>query len=109
MKSSTQQHRIGASDGDALRKHAQAASEMLKAISNPHRLMILCALVKREHSVGELGERVDLSMSALSQHLAVLKRQGLVSTRREAQSIFYSLADNDIQILMHCLHEIYCG
>lgn len=94
--------------GTALREHALAASQLLKAVGNPMRLMILCALVDSEHSVGELRTFIDLSMSALSQHLAVLKREGLVNTRREAQTIYYSLADHEVRELMECLHRIYC-
>jgi DNA-binding transcriptional ArsR family regulator len=94
--------------GTALREHALAASQLLKAVGNPMRLMILCALVDGEHSVGELRAFIDLSMSALSQHLAVLKREGLVYTRREAQTIYYSLADHEVRELIKCLHRMYC-
>lgn len=91
-----------------LHQHAEAAARLLKAVGNPNRLMILCTLVEGEHSVGELNALVDLSPSALSQHLAVLKHQGLVATRREAQTIYYSLEDSEAQELMACLHRIYC-
>lgn len=94
--------------GKALRKHAEAATQLLKAVASPARLMILCALVDDEHSVGELSTAIDLSMSALSQHLAVLRREGLVHTRREAQTIYYSLADHEVRVLITCLHKIYC-
>ena len=98
-----------ASGGRKLRQHADAAARLLKAVGNPNRLMILCTLVEGEHSVGELNPLVDLSPSALSQHLSVLKHQGLVRTRREAQTIYYSLEqDSEVQELMACLHRIYC-
>jgi len=92
----------------ALHQHAEKASQLLKAIGNPARLMILCTLVQDELSVGELNNRVDLSQSTLSQHLAVLRREELVSTRREAQTIFYSLRSDEVRLVMQCLYKIYC-
>ncbi len=77
---------------DVLRNNADAASSLLKTMGNPHRLMILCHLAHGERSVGELERELELSQSALSQHLARLRKQGLVQTRRKAQMIFYSLA-----------------
>ncbi|MFN3700624.1 MAG: ArsR/SmtB family transcription factor [Alphaproteobacteria bacterium] len=85
----------------------QAAS-LLKALSNEKRLLIMCALSKGERSVGELEEIVGLSQSALSQHLARLRRDGLVKTRREAQTIFYSSHDMASKKILDCLKEIYC-
>lgn len=102
----TKKETINASE---LREHAEAASSLLKTIGNPVRLMILCALVQGELTVGELNERIDMSQSSLSQHLAVLRREGLVRTRREAQSIFYSLESVEVKSVMACLHNIYCG
>ena len=95
--------------GSELHEHAEAASLLLKAIGNPARLMILCTLFQGEFTVGELNERIDMSQSNLSQHLAVLRREGLVRTRREAQTIFYSLESVEVQTVMACLHKIYCG
>ncbi len=87
---------------------AQAAADLLKAMANPQRLRVLCLLAEGERSVGEINAAVDLSQSALSQHLAVLREQGLVQTRREAQSIRYSLVAGPVTRLIHALHEIYC-
>ena len=84
------------------------AAGLLKALSNEKRLTIICALYKGEKSVGELEEIVGLSQSALSQHLARLRRDGLVDTRREAQTIYYSMQDKATQSLLKCLSEIYC-
>lgn len=95
-------------DVEALRKHSSAAARWLKALANEHRLMVLCALVSGELSVGELNERVPLSQSALSQHLAVLRRDGLVDTRRESQTIYYSLADTDASKVITLLHGRFC-
>ncbi|WP_374380005.1 ArsR/SmtB family transcription factor [Thermomonas sp.] len=96
-------------DPEAMRAHAADASRLLKALANDKRLMLLCLLVEREHSVGELNARVALSQSALSQHLAVLREDGLVSTRREAQTIYYSLAAGPAQQVIATLHDLYCG
>ena len=71
--------------------------------------MILCMLSEKERSVGELNEVVPLSQSALSQQLARLRDQGLVSTRRESQTIYYSLVDGPANKVIHLLHDLYCG
>ena len=96
-------------DPAAMRAHASEAAQLLKALGNEKRLMILCLLVDAERSVGELNALLDLSQSALSQHLAVLRDDGLVLTRREAQSIVYSIAPGPAQHLLHTLHAVYCG
>lgn len=96
-------------DPEAMRTHATKAAQLLRVLANEKRLMLLCLLVEGERSVGELNARVDLSQSALSQHLAVLREDGLVETRREAQTIYYSLADGPAQTIIEALHGIYCG
>ncbi|MBS0215940.1 MAG: winged helix-turn-helix transcriptional regulator [Proteobacteria bacterium] len=96
-------------DPEAMRAHAGEAAQLLRALANEKRLMLLCLLVEGERSVGELNARVDLSQSALSQHLAVLREDGLAVTRREAQTIYYSLADGPAQAIIATLHGIYCG
>jgi DNA-binding transcriptional ArsR family regulator len=88
--------------------HAGEAAGFLKALGNEQRLLILCSLLENPLSVGELNERVDLSQSALSQHLALLRDAGLVETRRESQSIFYSLPAGPVMQVMALLQEIYC-
>lgn len=93
---------------DDLRQNAQKASELLKAMSNEKRLMILCYLAGGEKAVGEMETLVGLSQSALSQHLARLRRDGLVKTRRASQTIYYSLAGGDAQAVMETLYGIYC-
>ncbi len=89
--------------------HAEAAAALLRALASSQRLLILCALAGGERSVGELNAGVDLSQSALSQHLAVLRAEGLVTTRREAQTIHYSLAEGPALTVVRVLHSIYCG
>ena len=92
-----------------MRAHAADASRLLKALANEKRLMLLCLLAEGERSVSELNTRLDLSQSALSQHLAILRDDGLVTTRREAQSIYYGLAQGPAQRVIDTLHDIYCG
>ena len=96
-------------DPSAMRRHAGSATQLLTALANEKRLMILCLLAEGERSVGEINALLDLSQSALSQHLAVLREEGLVDTRREAQSIFYSLAPGPAFQVIHTLHGIYCN
>lgn len=89
--------------------HADDAAQLLRALANPHRLLVLCALSEAELPVGELNARVPLSQSALSQHLALLRADGLVATRREAQTIYYRLAPGSALAVIETLHEIFCG
>jgi DNA-binding transcriptional ArsR family regulator len=91
-----------------LSESARRASALLKAMSNEHRLMILCQLLHGEKSVGELERLIGLSQSALSQHLARLRRDSLVQTRRQAQTIFYSLHGNEAIAVIDVLHKLYC-
>lgn len=96
-------------DLDAMRDHAGEAARLLKALANERRLQVLCLLAGGERSVSELNHLLDLSQSALSQHLAVLREEGLVKTRREAQMIFYSLTPGPAAAVMETLYGIYCG
>jgi len=93
---------------DQIQQSTQRASVLLKAMGNERRLCILCHLADGEHSVGELCEMVGLGQSALSQHLAKLRRDGLVTTRREAQTVFYSVAGGEVSRILDTLHELYC-
>jgi len=92
-----------------LRGSAVRVTDLLKAIANPSRLMILCQLAEGEKSVGEMERVVGLSQSGLSQHLAVLRRKRIVATRREAQSIYYSLASKDVEEIMAALYRVFCA
>lgn len=94
--------------GERMQAQAEEAAELLKALSNPQRLRVMCLLIDGEKTVGEINAEVELSQSALSQHLAVLREGGLVQTRREAQNVFYSVADGPAQRLLRTLHDIYC-
>lgn len=97
-----------AMDPEAMRRHAGDAARLLKALGNEKRLQLLCLLVDGECSVGELNARLDLSQSALSQHLAVLREDGLVQARRDGQAILYSLAPGPARTVLDTLHGIYC-
>ena len=88
--------------------HAEEASHFLKLMSNPHRLMILCHLLDHELCVTEINEWVPLSQSALSQHLAVLRHSGVVKTRRDQQTIYYSLASAAVTSLIGELYQQFC-
>ncbi len=92
-----------------LQRKAGRATSLLKALANPSRLLILCQLAEGEKSVGELERLVDLSQSGLSQHLALLRRKGIVATRREAQSIYYSLASKEAAAIMATLYKVFCA
>lgn len=92
-----------------LQDNARKASTLLKAMSNEHRLLILCQLLHGEKSVGELERLIGLSQSALSQHLARLRRDSLVKTRRQAQTIFYSLTGQEASAVISTLYGLYCG
>jgi len=87
---------------------AEQAAGLLRSMANSHRLMILCRLGDTEMSVGELREGTALSQSSLSQHLGVLRQEGLVRTRREGQSIFYSIVDPAAIRVITTLAAIYC-
>lgn len=93
---------------DALATQAGRAEALLKAIANRYRLMVLCELHQGELSVSALQQRIGLSQSALSQHLAKLRAEDIVKTRRDAQTIYYALANPEISRIIATLHDIYC-
>ncbi|MBV1703404.1 MAG: helix-turn-helix transcriptional regulator [Hyphomicrobiales bacterium] len=93
----------------ALEGHAVRAAELMKSMSNKWRLLVLCSLVHGEKSVGELERRVGLGQSALSQHLAVLRRKELVATRRSAQTVYYRLSGLEVAAVLTTLYGLYCG
>jgi DNA-binding transcriptional ArsR family regulator len=95
-------------DFETMQQHASEAVVLLKGLANESRLMIMCVLSEGEFSVGELNHRIPLSQSALSQHLAILREQGLVHTRRESQTIYYRLADTPALSIIRQLHKVYC-
>lgn len=94
--------------GAQMQAQAEQAAELLKALSNPQRLRVMCLLIDGERTVGEINAEVELSQSALSQHLAVLREGGWVQTRRESQNVYYSVSEGPVHKLIETLHDIYC-
>lgn len=108
MKAAVKKIRTKHQDFKAMARHAEDAATLLRSMANSKRLMILCSLAGGELSVSELNDRIDLSQSALSQHLAGLREMELVQTRREGQIIYYQLADDKAVQIIQVLKSIYC-
>ncbi|WP_067515468.1 ArsR/SmtB family transcription factor [Endozoicomonas ascidiicola] len=92
-----------------MQANASEAAGILKILSHPARLIVVCQLVDGEMGAGQLQESSALSQSAFSQHLTVLRNHKLVKVRKESQQVFYSLADPRIKALIHAMHEIFCS
>ena len=88
---------------------ADEASALLKALANRHRLIIVCQLTEQERSVGELAALLKIRDSTVSQHLALLRKDGLVSARRDAQTIWYSIGSKKARELVRTLYRVYCA
>ncbi len=100
---------VETSDKLFLQEGASKAAALLRAIGNEHRLLVLCLLIETgEMSVNALNDRVALSQSALSQHLAKMRREGLVAFRREAQTLYYRIDNPAVAKVVAALKEIYC-
>jgi len=95
-------------DAHALRQAAGEAVAALKALGNPERLLLLCQMSQGEISVGELEAELDIHQPTLSQQLGVLRREGMVATRREGKQVFYSVADARLLTLLQTLYTLYC-
>jgi DNA-binding transcriptional ArsR family regulator len=93
---------------DMMEAAADNASDLLKALANRHRLLIVCQLIDGERSVGDLAEFLGLRDSTVSQHLALLRKDGLVSARRDAQTIYYSIASDPAREILTALYRVYC-
>lgn len=98
----------GIADFSGMERHAEEAARLLRSLGNANRLMVLCALCGGEKSVGELNALVPLSQSALSQHLAVLREEALVTTRRDGQTVYYSVPDSPALKILEVLHGTFC-
>jgi len=94
---------------EKMEQNADKASQLLTAMANPKRLLILCNLLDQELNVSQIAERVDLGQSPLSQHLSKLRAWGLVKTRRDGQQINYSLASDEVRQVLTTLYNIYCA
>ena len=108
MANTDSESSLSAETLEMMKTNASRAAQLMKALGNESRLLILCYLDGKELSVTQLNNCLDLSQSALSQHLAVLRKDGLVNTRRESQTIFYSLSGDTAKRIIHTLHEMYC-
>lgn len=93
---------------ERMQAYADEAIATLKAMASRNRLMLLCQLIPGERSVGELAQALGLAQSVVSQHLSLLRRDGVVSGRREAQSIYYRISDARVQALMQTLFDQFC-
>lgn len=95
-------------DIEQLRENAGAAGQLLKALGNPDRLLLLCQLVHGEMNVGELEERLKIVQPTLSQQLGVLRREGLVATRRDGRQIYYNISSPQALEIIETLYKLYC-
>ena len=96
-------------DIDQLRDNADEAGQLLKALGNPDRLLLLCQLVAGEMNVGELEERLKIVQPTLSQQLGVLRREGLVDTRRDGRQIYYSISSPQALAVIETLYQLFCS
>lgn len=96
-------------DPNAMRAAADDASELLKALSNQHRLLILCQLIEGEKSVGQLAEFLGIRDSTVSQHLALLRRERIIAGRRDGQTIWYRIESGPARAVMEVLYGAYCS
>lgn len=94
---------------DLLMRRARKASNFLKALSHENRLLLLCLLAERERSVTELENILSLRQSAVSQQLARLRYDGMVETRRDGKTIYYSLANDDVRRMISVVYDIFCA
>jgi ArsR family transcriptional regulator, virulence genes transcriptional regulator len=94
---------------EAMQRAADQASELLKSLANPHRLMIICQLLEQDRSVGELAAFLGIRDSTVSQHLALLRKDGLVATRRDGQTIWYSISSAPARAVVETLYRTYCA
>ncbi len=93
---------------DEMKQAADKAATLMQALSNQNRLMLLCALVDGEQSVGALADLLELRQTSVSQQLALLRKDGFVKTRREGQTIFYSLDGDEAAQIIEILNKLYC-
>ena len=96
-------------DIQALRANADAAGQLLKSLGNPDRLLLLCQLSQGERNVGELEQLLGIQQPTLSQQLAVLRREGLVATRREGKQIIYRIDSPQALAVINTLYELFCA
>ncbi len=93
---------------EEMQQNAKEAAEVLKTMAHPDRLLVLCQLTQGEMGAGALQEKSSLSQSAFSQHLSVLRKSGMVKTRKDAQQVFYSLNEPRVATLLQAMHVAFC-
>ena len=96
-------------DLEKMHDSAEGVSDLLKLLGHPDRLMVLCQLKFGEQSVGELARNLNIKQSPLSQHLARMRYEGVVSSRRDAQTMYYSIADEKVAQVVSVLYDLYCA
>ena len=96
-------------DLDKMQQSAKAATDLLKLLGHPDRLMVLCQLKAGEQSVGELSKNLGIKQSPLSQHLARMRHEGVVESRREAQTVYYSISGEKVTKVVGILYDLYCA
>lgn len=96
-------------DAQSMQDAAGEASNLLKALANPHRLMIICQLIDGPRSVGQIADFLGLRHSTASQHLALLRRDGLLSTTRDGQTIWYAISSPEARAVLQTLYTLYCA
>lgn len=101
--------KVNEMDLEDVQANSKKAAALLKSMSNENRLLVLCHLGEQELSVSELNDRIALSQSSLSQHLAKLRQEGLVETRRDAQTIYYRIATPVALKVIEVLHREFCN
>ena len=96
-------------DLDKMQQSAKSATDLLKLLGHPDRLMVLCQLKTGEQSVGELSKNLGIKQSPLSQHLARMRHEGVVESRREAQTVYYSISGDKVTKVVGILYDLYCS
>jgi len=96
-------------DLDKMQQSAKEATDLLKLLGHPDRLMVLCQLKAGEQSVGELSKSLGIKQSPLSQHLARMRHEGVVESRREAQTVYYSISGEKVTKVVGTLYDLYCA
>jgi DNA-binding transcriptional ArsR family regulator len=102
------QNRNRSNELDRMVDNAKRASDFLKALAHESRLMILCILAEGEKSVGELEDILELRQPTVSQQLARLRADGLVTTRRNGKTIYYSLASDEARVVIGAIYDVFC-
>ena len=91
-----------------MRKNVESSAAFLKLLSNPTRLLVLCNLIESERCVGDLERDLDISQSALSQHLSKMRDEGIVKSEKQGQHVFYSISDSNVVDIINVLYKLFC-